>query len=287
MKKCYDKIILFTIGIFFSFPIAAQNLIELINHCPKVKGKVLSTTEFMTQYGEGGFSKTTAFVYEFNEQHLLASFKRYNENSIEVQHFQYFYNDQNRLNKAKYYSWGAEKMLFFQYANGVPTQIMHTTSDKELISTSEIMTDSLERPVFLKNFDIKGQLLFTQSVKYDEDSERFWLEHHYINYPFLKGKKTSYEYYQCSEDIFLNTIKPEQFENIETKILNLTVDNNMATVVKAVNSPDDKGEQIYIQEIVFDEHQNWTNSNLYRLKKRRQKKVLVQEIERTIVYNKS
>ena len=199
-----------------------------------------------------------------------------------MQSFEYFYKNED-LTKLIYSDIYSEKILFYQYQNGLPTQIMHISPDKELLSTSQIFSDSLQRPYLLKNFDVNQIPQFTQTIFYQENSNKFLLQQHYLEHPHLKGRKTTFEYYPCSEDIYLSTINKEQFEKVGTKILNLLVEKNKATVVKGVLNDQGK-EEIFVQEIEFDEFDNWIQSNLYRLKKRKQKKILVQAIERNIVY---
>jgi len=267
-------IIIFLISIL-SITADAQSLLSIINKCPHIKGAVTSTELKITNYEE--VTSRSSIERSFDRKGRLITHKRLDsrDNVIEQTDYVYF---KNKLIKESYYYYDQLKYsLFYQYRKFIPLRIIKVDMESQILQMGDILLDSLRRPIILDIYDLSRNKLNSQEAEYGEKGENV-----IIYYLDNKRKGYSYEYRICESYVDLFSLNEKQFKDESTKILNFTVKDNKATIVKAV----EKGvqEAIYIQEIDFDAEGNWVNSKHFRLKKRKEKKILVQEVNRLITY---
>lgn len=269
--------IFFFVGICYSSIANGQSIENIILDCTLVNGNVESATVNIKEWEVSETIIERSYTQVFDKKRRLISLSEFaNENFFSKQDYHYI---KNKLIKKDIYFLGKfQGSYFYQYDQEIPLKIMTVNKAKELLSISRIYFDSLYRPLVLKKQDLSDELILRQIVQYDEPNNRFLVQ---TKRP--EEKPYIYQYQMCSSDNYLETIPSGQFRSYIIKVLKITKENNMATIVKAVTAPDGK-EDIHIQEIEFDQKDNWVKSNLYRLKKRKQKKILLQQIERTLVY---
>jgi len=267
-------IIIFSVLILTS-TVTAQSLLDVINKCPHVKGAVVSTQLKIINYEQE--TSKSSIEQTFDKKGRLINHKQLNSKGNIIEKTEYLYI-RNKLIKESYYLLDQlQYALFYQYRKTIPLRIIKVNTDSEILQVGDILLDSLRRPLILDIYDLARNKLSSQEAEYNEDKENV-----IIYYLDNKRYGYSYEYKICESYIDLFSVNEKQFRNESTKILNFTVKDNKATIVKAV----EKGiqEAIYIQEIDFDDEGNWVNSKHFRLKKRKEKKILVQEINRLITY---
>ena len=267
-------IIIFLVSISTT-EVDAQSLLSIINKCPHVKGAVTSTALNITNYED--VTIKSSIERNFDRKGRLITHKRLDSRGEIIEKTDYFYS-KNKLIKESYYLLDQlQYSLFYQYRKTIPLRVIKVDTESQILQLGDILLDSLRRPIILDIYDLSRNKLNSQEAEYGEYGENV-----IIYYLDNKRKGYSYEYRLCESYVDLFSVNENQFKDESTKILNFTVKDKKATIVKAV----EKGiqEAIYIQEIDFDEEGNWVNSKHFRLKKRKEKKILVQEVNRLITY---
>ncbi len=267
------------IGIECSTDLCAQSIADIIINCKKVNGNVASSTVNITEWAVDNTKIERTFVQNFDNKKRLVSIKEFNRNNEVLLERNYSYVKGNMIKQEIVFLGQPQRSFFYQYnKDGIPLRVMEINPKRELLTISKVFLDSLYRPILLKNYDLAKNLLYEQIAQYDVPNNRLLVQNLYP-----KKESSIYQYQMCSKNLYLETIPLGRFESHTIKVLKTTKEKNTTTIVKAVTDPDGK-EDIHIQEIEFDQKDNWIKSNLYRLKKRKQKKILLQQIERNLVY---
>lgn len=169
--------------------------------------------------------------------------------------------------------------LFYQYfKKGLPTKIIKANNKNQIINISQLEYTEDYIPVFIKSYNLLGELLHKTSVEYmgknqiiirsfNPKNNLDFLEKHQMLCKFNKPKK----------------LRKKDFKDVITKPINIEHEDNLVRIVKAVKTENER-ERVHIEEVNYDQYGNWIKKRIYELKNNKNKRRLIDEIKREIEY---
>ena len=270
-------------GVTFWQPrdLLAQNLHQLIDRCNWSPGSIQKTItrakDFQVEIGAG--ESGTTHEYDLEGNLIKTTIETY----ASKEYINYYYIN-NLLVKQTHQSVSRRNptesfALFFQYYNNRISRILQTTQEGDLIHTSKLFYDRNKRPALLKQFDLKGKHLYSQSVYYAGQST--------VVISSLTAKDQllfASKHYLCHRYAPIDELDKSNFEAKHEKIVRYALKDNKLSIVRSIDTGRKRKEKIQIEEVSFDERGNWKEIVLYELKKTKTKKKKLQQIQRDIIY---
>ncbi len=271
---------IFAFSAFFFLGInhtSGQNLLDFIDKCNYCKGKV---KKIKTRQKADIKDSRSPYIYktdEYNQSEQLIKTEISVESKLSKV-IEYFYKDSMVLYEKHTIPQEEEYFLIYQYYHKkIPTTIIKATTDLQMINYSKLEYTKDLVPVYLKLYNLLGELQEKKSVEY-----------------FSKNQIVIRSFNAKTQFSFLNKyellckfnkprkLRKKDFKDAITRPINLEIKNDLVRVVKAVQT--ENKERVQIEELDYDEYGNWVSKKTFELKNNKNKRRLIKEIRREIEY---
>lgn len=287
MKQSYTNRLLLPVFIFITLIVScitnshAQNLLSFLENCDtdcyncngSIKKIVTKQRATFNDFRSPMISKTNE--YNANEQITKTEVKigKHVSNTI-----YYHYIDSLLIYEHHVTPGTKDYFLVYQYyQKRLPTRIVKVDKKRNIINYSDIIYSNNEEPVYLKLYNLTGELLAKRSVEYYSKNQVVIRE-----YSVENEISNLYKYELLCKFNQPKKLKKKDFKDVVTRPINLEVEDDKVRIVKGVQI--NNRERIQIDELTYDDHGNWLKKKTYELKNNKNKRKLVMEIEREIEY---
>lgn len=261
----------------FITSVQSQDLLPFLDNCKDCKGKVkrIKTKQKgdINDYQSPVFRKTAE--YNIKEQ-LIKTELTIDGRLSKTVFFHYIdslliYEQHVRPEREDYF------LVYQYYKKKLPRRIIKVDKGRRIINYAELEYTPDYVPIYLKFYNVLGDLLEKRSVEYQSKNQVV------IRTFFPKSQFSNLQKYEllCRFNQ-PNKLKKRDFRDLITRPINLEVDSDMVRVVKAVQT--ENREKVQIKEVAYDNQGNWINIKTYELKRNKNKRRLIKEITREIEY---
>jgi len=255
----------------------AQELLTFLEKCRDCKGNVKSVKTEQKADLKNYESPTFKKIEDYNENKKLIKTQIFINNQVRKTVF-YNYIDSLLIFEQHVQPYEEDYFLVYQYyKKKIPRKIIKVDKGRKIINYAELEYSAELLPVYLKFYNVLGDLLEKRSVEYYSKNQviirTFFPESQFSN---LQKYELLCRFNQP------NKLRKRDFRDIATRPINLEIEPEMVRVVKVVQT--EKKEKVQIEELEYDEQGNWINKKTYELKRNKKKRRLIKEIIREIEY---
>ncbi|MFT5166774.1 MAG: hypothetical protein ACI8P3_002006 [Saprospiraceae bacterium] len=257
--------------------LTAQDLFPFIDACKTCNGKVKSIKTIQKVDFNDYQSPLIYKIDEYNSYDRLVkteiSIDRYLSKTI-----YYGYKDSLLIYEHHLTPNEEEFFLVYQYyRKKIPGKIVKVNNKKQIIQYAELKYSEDFKPIYLHFYNLLGEVLEKRSVEYSSNNQVV------IRYFNPKNQQSILQRFEllCKYNQ-PEKLKKKDFKDLVTKPLNFEIEDKLLRVVKAVKT--ENREEIQIEEVSYDDAGNWLSKKTFELKKNKNKRRLIKEIKREIVY---
>jgi hypothetical protein len=257
--------------------INAQDLLSFIDDCKTCTGKVKS---IKTIQKADYYDYQSPYIYTVDEYNIDKQLVK-TEISIErnlSKTIYYGYKDSLLIYEHHIIPGEDEFFLVYQYyKKKIPAKIVKVNNQKEILLYAELKYTTEYYPVDLKFYNLFGELLEKRSVEYSSANQVV------IRYSKPQNEQSSLQRFEllCKYNR-PEKLRKKDFKDLITRPINLVMKDKVLRIVKGVKT--ESREEIQIEEITYDYVGNWLSKKTFELKKNKNKRKLIKEINREIVY---
>lgn len=256
---------------------SAQTLLGFIDKCDNCKGKIKRIVTKQKADSDNYRSPLVKRTDEYNENERLVKTEIALDGYISKTIF-YHYKDSLLIYELHQQPSEEDFYLVYQYyKKKTPRRIIKVDLQRMIINYAVLEYTKDLQPVYLKFYNVLGELLEKQNVEYYSSNQVV------IRSFYPKSQLSNLQKYE----LLCKFNQPEKlrkrdFRDVITRPINLEVENNTLRIVKAVQTQ--TRERVQVEEVSYDKNGNWLSKKTFELKNNKNKRRLIKEIKREVEY---